>query len=238
MEDRTPKGWLVVAALLFSNTQAAPQDWLIGASIGYSHILHNPAQTFKISNYDTDRLTQVNQVDYPTYNISAKYNFPLAHAWLHAFNVGPAFYYSSNRFTGTVWEVQSPTFNNYKAALTSKAATLLAEGDLYFATPYIQPFLSAGLGFSILELNYADRATLNIQPQTALQVGKNNLRLTYTLGAGLSHEINCHWSILARYAYLHVGGVATGTDTSIRLQQAIYLDARSHNFLIGLTFRD
>jgi opacity protein-like surface antigen len=235
---------LMLAALQISVSHASvpasiPPGLLITGNIGYTDAISQPSQTFKISNYDTDQLSGFHQHHFPIMNISVKkqmtrFNVPA----IDSISIGPAIYYQKIRYYGDVWELQSPEYNNYTYDLTSENLPVLVEGDIYFHTPYqfISPFVTAGIGVSIIDFAYADQARINIPDNSELHLAKRNVKFAYNAGAGFKVSIDPHWDCSIRYMYLNSATPNTGTNDTSNIRQPISLRMDSHNILFGITY--
>lgn len=232
--------FLFLLTCICSTTYASVFDCshlLLDAQIAYTDFINHPHPTFVISAYDTDALHNLGKNYYPSIYVSAKSDFSMNYPWLTSIALGPAFYYQKSRFTGDVWELQLPEFNNYRYAMTSQDYTLLFESNFYFPAQWLYPFLSLGLGFSTIDLEYRDVARPGIPVNTELHVAKHNFNLAYQAGIGVYYPINSELFFDIRYSYIHLGQAETGRSTSIRLQQSIRTALNSHNLFLGFTFK-
>lgn len=228
--------YLLIFLTTFS-AYAQASGLMFDAQMAYTDFINHPDRTFVISAYDTDSLHNLGKNYYPSVYLSGKYDFTMDYPWLTSIALGPAFYYQKSRFTGDVWELQLPEFNNYRYAMTSQDYTILFESNFYFPAQWVYPFISLGVGFSSIDLEYSDIARPNIPINTELHVSRHNLNLAYQAGFGVYFPINTNWFIDLRYAYIHLGNADTGTSTLIRLQTPIRTALNSHNLFFGFTFK-
>lgn len=233
------KASVMAATLLLLSANASASGWLFSASAGYADFIHQPSPTFRISNYVTDSLNGADQHHYPAVGVSLKKQIALPDGYGLAYAaIGPAAYYEKVSYTGDVWELQQPEFDNYSYDLSSENLDLFVEGDLYFRPLFqrISPFITAGIGAGIDDLQYHDSAKPGIPVDSELNVSKRNAKLAWEAGAGISAAINSHWSVNLRYSYIDSGHANTSTDTDINMQEPVRVRLASHNVFLGLSY--
>lgn len=215
----------------------AHAETIVSGGVGYTHSSLNPSSQFRISDYVFDTLNNTTQQYFPSLNLSVKKSLSLNIPYVSAITLGPAFYYQKITYSGQVWELGLPEFSNYTYQFGSENFPLLLEGDVFFQPCWrIQPFISAGLGVAMLDVDYVDHATSHIDPASELHLNQQQFNFVYDVGLGLAYVIDKHWSVNLKYNYMYLGHANSGTATNIRIQQPIRIKLETQNIFFTASY--
>lgn len=207
-------------------------SFLYSGSIGYSHFNDRTDQTLNISPYVTDLFTNNHQHHHASYSLSAKQQLAVDASWLSKLFFGPALYFQQANYSGDVWEMVSPEFDNYDYRFKSTNVDVVFESELYFKPmiQHITPFVTVGVGFGVANMHYDDYALPRIPLNTEIHRWGSQTKAVYEIGAGLALPINAHWGLNLRYNYLQMG---TG-----HIEQLYPLDItlNTNNVLLGFNY--
>lgn len=89
--------------------------------------------------------------------------------------------------------------------------------DYLTCTPWT-PYVGAGLGSSYLKADFGD-------------VAKSNYNLAWQVMAGLTYDINSHWTLDAGYRYADLGRIRKNFGDSVAK-----VTARDHEVLLGVRY--
>lgn len=232
--------WLACLFLPFISYGYQPltSHLIVTGGLGFSTSQHHPDNTFVISPYITDSLNGFEQNFFPSLTLSVKEKFSFNYPYLTSITVGPTFYYQRIRYKGAVWELLAPEFSNYTYHFTSENFPLLLEGDFAF-NPFCQriyPFVTLGVGVVMVDVNYTERATVNIDPASELHLNNQQFNLAYDFGLGLAYAIDNHWEASFKYTYMHLGNADSGTATPVRIQQPVRIKLDTQNIFFAISY--
>lgn len=234
-----PGIWGITSAMAIAGTNSFPPTLIPTLSLGFTHFNEQPSKIYRISDFVSDSIHNTQQHEHASFSYSIKKGFDLNQSWLKKIQVGPAFYYQKASYSGDIWEMNSPEFNNYRYQLGSNNYNILLEGDLYFSplNHSISPFITAGLGLGINQVTYNDYAQPGIPADSELHLGsRSNNKLIYEIGAGFAIPLNKNLIANLRYIYTHNGKAQTSTDTPNNLQEPLSIVLNNQAVFFGISF--
>lgn len=185
------------------NADLLPQ-WKAGIGIGSS----KQSETKNYIYFQTplfDALKSKHQNHYPAFTLNLQHKLlEKPHYYIY---LGTHVYYLHNQWTGEVWGLDMPVFNNfnYRKSIKSTSAMAELEYTATFLNAPIQPFASIGFGMAANQISYQEQATGAYPFTDAIHQTKNTVKAAFNTGAGIRLAITEQHAIGFRYLYQHNG---------------------------------
>lgn len=222
------------------NSEYWYHDIATTAGLGYSRMINSPDKKLVVTPYLTDELQPSRGVSAMLLNLELKKIMQLpVNKIFRSMAIGPSYYYQHHSLNGEVWELGLREFDNYHYKFTSDLSTVLLEADIFMEPIYrtVTPFLTAGVGVAIANIQYDDYANAGIPVTSELHVNSRyEFDAAYAVGAGLSLPVNTHWRLALRYVYLYAGNVNSATAGLNAPQAPIKANLNSQALLLNLSY--
>jgi opacity protein-like surface antigen len=159
---------------------------------------------------------------FPFYSLAASYSY-----------VFPA------KINGVIRQYSLPIFENYNFNYKVQRQTFLAifKTDIY-RWQNIMPFLTAGVGFSILKAsNYTENPVPGVTARLSPGLGSHtNINVSYTFGAGLDFILQKNIVLSAEYQYGYFGHTATGAGIAGYTNQKLSTTLSANTLILSANY--
>ncbi|MCC5792105.1 MAG: hypothetical protein JJT82_05790 [Legionellaceae bacterium] len=143
-----------------------------------------------------------------------------------------------------ILQYQIPQFKNYQYQWAIDANTLMAVGQwLPYPNGRWSPYLSLGLGLASIHSDTVNEQALpGISTRTSPDfIHRQQLRMTYSLGLGLTYFLRQSLQLSLGYAFQDLGSVSSGAATGLWAPETLRLGRYKTNmatFSVTHTFED
>lgn len=141
--------------------------------------------------------------------------------------------------SGNIWDDAQPVFNNYTYSYQIQHTHIALKGKLLMDRDYLViPWLSASLGVGFNQArNFNNTPTISEAVVMPNFTNNTTTAFTYTLGAGISRNLNQHWQAGIGYEFADWGQSHLGCAAGQTLNSGLSLShLYTNGFLLNLTY--
>lgn len=152
----------------------------------------------------------------------------------------------SSHHSGLDFDLLIPNYKNNELNYVSKIKTQLVMLNLYldlFNQMSFHPYVYAGIGQSMNKITYHTDYRVFNHTGTVNSVSKSNTKFAWSLGTGISKELNQQWFMNIGYTFTHLGKIPInstwnssefGMDASLASQSSSRI--QYHDVFISLAY--